>query len=117
MATLTVQPLNYAGGGIEPTFAAVAATGDEMPNDGKTYAEFVNSHVGNAYTITFVTPATLKGLAVTDPPITLAAGVGKRRKAGPFPTSLFNNANGRVAITYSGAQPATDVTVGVFQLP
>lgn len=115
MAILTVQDLAIAG--TTPSMVAVAAGGDEFANDGKTVIEVVNSHVGNSYTLTFTTPATIKGVAIADPTGTVGAGVGTRKLFGPFPTSIFNNANGRVAVGYTGAQPATDLTIAVLRLP
>ena len=108
---LTAQEISLTG--ITPTYAAVAAGGDEFPNDGNTYIEFKNSSGSNAYTITFVTPATLRGVAVENP--TLAVGTSGNKKVGPFPADVFNNSSGRVAMTYSGSAPATDLTVGVFK--
>jgi len=111
MATLSVQTIALAG--ITPTFAAVAAGGDEIPNDGNTYVEIVNSSGANSYTATFATAATIEGVAIADPTVTV--GVSSRKKIGPFPVSIFNNSSGRVALTYSGSAPATDLTIGVFK--
>lgn len=113
MATITPQTIVI--GGLTPAYAAVAAGGDEVTNDGSTYIEFVNSHASNAYTITFTTPATVDGVAVDNPTLSVPAGAGTRRKIGPFNPSLFNNASGRVAVTYSGSAPATDLTIGAFK--
>lgn len=115
MATLAIQ--NATKLGFEPTFAAVAAGGDEFVNDGKTLLEFVNSSGANAYTITVATPATIEGLAVADVAVSMQAGVGERRVVGPFPINAFNDANGKVQITYTGTAPATDLTVAVIRLP
>src|SRR5512139_1264127 len=110
MATLSVQTIALAG--ITPTFAAVAAGGDEFPNDGSTYVEIVNSSGANSYTVTFTTPATVEGVAVENPTVTV--GTSGRKKIGPFKASVFNNSSGRVAVGYTGSAPATDLTIGVF---
>lgn len=116
MATLSVQNISLSG--LAPSFAAVAAGGDEVPNvGGDVYVEIINSHASNAYTVTATTPATLQGVAVSDPSITVAAGAGTRRKFGPFPPAVFNTSDQRVALSYSGSAPATDLTIGAFRLP
>jgi len=111
MATLSVQTIALAG--ITPSFAAVAAGGDEFPNDGSTYVEVVNSSAANTYTLTFTTPATVEGVAIADP--TVAIAISSRKKIGPFPVSVFNNSSGRVAVAYTGTAPATDLTIGIFK--
>lgn len=111
MATLSVQTIALAG--ITPTFAAVAAGGDEIPNDGNTFVEVVNSSGANAYTLTFTTSATVEGVAVADP--TVAVAVSSRKKIGPFHTGVFNNSSSRVAVAYTGSAPATDLKIGVFK--
>ena len=109
----TISPQVIVIGGLAPTFGAVAAGGDEVVNDGQTYIEIVNSHASNSYTVTFTTPATVDGVAVADPTVTVAGQ--SRKKVGPFNPSLFNNANGRVALAYGGTAPATDLTIGAFK--
>lgn len=111
MATLSVQTIALTG--ITPSFAAVAAGGDEFPNDGSTYVEIVNSSGANAYTVTFTSPATVEGVAIADPTVSVA--VSSRKKVGPFPVGVFNNTSGRVAVGYTGSAPATDLTIGVFK--
>jgi len=111
MATLSAQTIVVTG--LAPSFAAVAAGGDEFPNDGNTYVEIINSSGANSYTITFTTPATFEGVAVDNPTVTI--GTSARKKIGPFPIRAFNNANNRVALAYTGSDPATDLTIGVFK--
>ncbi len=111
MATLIVQSVVLAG--ITPSWAAVAAGGDEFPNDGKTEIEIINSSGANSYTVTFTTPATVEGVAVENP--TATVGTSGRKRIGPFPPNVFNNSSGRVAVAYTGSAPATDLTIGVFK--
>lgn len=111
MATIAPQTIGISG--LNPSYAAVAAGGDEVTNDGATYVEIVNSHASNSYVVTFTTPATVDGVAVDNPTVTVPGS--SRRKIGPFNPTLFNNANGRVAVSYSGTQPATDLTIGAFK--
>lgn len=111
MATITPQTIVI--GGLTPAYAAVAAGGDEVTNDGGTYVEIVNSHATNSYVVTATTPAVVDGVAVENPTVTVPA-LG-RKKFGPFNPSLFNNASGRVALSYAGTAPATDLTIGAFK--
>lgn len=116
MAVLTVQNISLSG--LAPTFAAVAAGGDLVPNvGGDVYVEIINSSGSNAYTVTATTPATLQGVAVADPTLSVPATANVRRKWGPFPTDVFNNSDHQVALSYSGSAPATDLTIGVFRVP
>lgn len=109
MATLSV--LTSAVTGTALTYASCAATGDVFPNDGKTLVHFLNT--GTQKTVTFVSPATVGGLATTDPTATVLATTGTCI-AGPFDPVLFNNASGQVAMTYSSE---TALSVAVIKLP
>lgn len=109
MATLTVQDIALAG--LAPTYAAAAGGGDAFANAGKTFFHAKNGG-GGSITLTFTTPATIEGVAIADPTVTIDAGAEKM--VGPFPPSVFNDANGRVAVAYSGV---TSVTVAAFRLP
>jgi hypothetical protein len=65
--------------------------------------------VGSSITVTVATPGEVKGLAVSDATLTIAAG-----KTGSIPLArLFAGTNGRAVITYSAV---TTVTVGAFEL-
>lgn len=109
MAILTVTPL--AGkAGITPTFTAANAGGDSFANDGKTWLE-VNNGGGASITVTIAVPYTVDGSAVTPPTVTIPAG--QRRLIGKFDTTIYNDANGRVAVSYSAV---TTVTVNPFSL-
>lgn len=114
MATaLTVQPIVIAG--ITPTYAVADATGNLFLNDGDTYLEVINSSGANTYTLTFTTPATYGGVAVTE--ITATVGTSVTRKIGPFSPKVYNNSAAQVSVTYSGTPgdvAATDLTVGAF---
>lgn len=108
MAILTVAEIARAG--VANTLTAAAGGGDSFANDGRTYFEILNGG-GGAITVTFVTQQTVDGLAVADLAVSVAAGA--RTKVGPFPPSIYNDANGRVQVTYSGV---TTVTVNPFRL-
>jgi hypothetical protein len=109
MAVLTVgQPVL----GTPVTHAPVSANGggDSFPNDGYTVF-YVKNGGGAPITVTFDSPgftAPSGSLAVdADYQVTVAAGAEKW--IGPFTDKQrFNDANGRVAVAYSGV---TSVTV------
>ncbi len=91
----------------------VAATvgGDAFDNDGATLFAVKNG-AGAPITVTFAFSATLDGVAV-------AAGkqvsvpAGATVVAGPFPKGIYNDANGRVQVTYSAVTTVTVKTVKV----
>jgi len=97
MATLTVEEIVRAG--LEPTFNAAAGGGDEFENSGSEFIHVKNGHSG-AQTVTIATPATVDGLAVADRAVAVPAG--EERVIGPFPRSTYNDAAGKVQLTYSG---------------
>lgn len=113
MATLTAQQIARAG--LAPTYAAVAAGGDEFANpDGNIFAHVKNGS-GGSLTVTIASQATAApGLAVTDLSVTLADGADKM--IGPFPMGTsagFNDADGKVQLTYS---TDTSVTIAILKL-
>jgi hypothetical protein len=107
MATLTVTQISIAG--VVDTPAAVAAGGDVFANSGREWVEIINGD-SNPTTVTFATPATVQGVAIDNPTVTVNAGA--RKKVGSFPPELFNNSSGQVAMTYSNS---TSITVGVYK--
>jgi len=107
--TLGTGVLNYAG--LTPAAqVAAGAGGDEFDNDGRTWVEVTNGGGGSInVTVDQVNPDS-QG-RVLDPVIAVGAAVTKR--FGPFEKTLFDDANGRVKLSYSGV---SSVTVGVFKL-
>jgi len=109
MAVLTVQEISRAG--VSGALTAAAGGGDSFPNDGRTYLD-VNNGSGGAITVTAAVQQTVDGKAVTGNAVSV--GAGARTKIGPFPPGIYNDANGRVQLTYSGV---TSLTVNPFRLP
>lgn len=110
MATLTVVTATLAG--TASTAASAAGGGDVFPNNGKTLVEIVNGG-GSPITPTFAATGVLaNGATIAN--VATAVSNGVTRIFGPFPTDLFNNASGQVAITYSGV---TTVTVRCISMP
>jgi len=112
-----ITPVLVTNQGVAVTPVAVAAGGDKFKNTGKQYCRIRNSSGANAYTVTFATAGTIKGIAIADVAVSVSAGVGQVRDIGPFDEGIFNDSNGDVAVTYSGAAPATDLTIDVIQVP
>ncbi len=118
MATLTLQ--NVARTGVDPAAGEVAAAsgGDEFTNDGGTMLR-VNNGGGGAVAVTITAQTTevkpndqLGKLTVGN--VVVSVGAGLVREIGPFPPGIFNDANGRVQVTYD---QDVSVTVAARRLP
>lgn len=116
MATLTVQDVDLTTG-VQPTFVAAAAGGDEYANDGKTYAHFRNGS-GSAITVTVaaqqtsVDDAQFGRIVPSNRTFTVAAN--SDRVIPYLAAGLYNSTNGRVVMTYSGV---TSLTVAAIRAP
>lgn len=109
MATLTVQQLSLSG--LNPSFAAAAAGGDEFVNSGKIYLHVKNSGAGSITVTVNSQAACSQGF---DHDTAVSVPSGGERLIGPFAKSRFDDANGKVQIAYSGV---TSVTVAAIELP
>jgi hypothetical protein len=113
MAVLAIQDIIRAG--LNPALVAAAAGGDAFPNKGHVFLRVKNAHATVARTVTVVSQlpagAIPPGAAKTD----LAVNVPgtQERWIGPFDPASFNDANGRVVVTYS---TEADLTVGAYAL-
>lgn len=113
MATNTLTPQSITRDGITPSYATLStADTNVVVNDGRLVLHFKKDGAG-ACTVTFVSQATLDGLAVTDPTVSVASGTGDVM-IGPFSRTTFNNTSGQLVFTID---EATGLTVGAFQLP
>ena len=117
MATLTPQKIEELGLTIS-AYTACASGGDDFVNTGVEFVQVQNNHGSAARTVTItattenisdITYGTLKKINVTK---TIAAG--KSMFFGPFKMLAFNNADGKVAITYSDS--AADMKIIVLYL-
>ncbi len=102
MATLTVA--TAARTGIDMVGAACAGGGDAFANTGQEVVQIFNGDSGS-HNVTVVTQATSDGLAVAALTVAVAAGVTKT--IGPFPSGIYNDANGLVQLTYSAVTSMT----------
>ncbi len=82
------------------TGKTAASTGNNyyIPNNGKL---ILICAAGTSATVTVETPNTSDGLAVAD--LTVALGNTNVRAIGPFPTGIYNDAQGRIKVTVSAA--------------
>ena len=116
MATLTVATAAEAG--VATADASATSDGDEFVNTGREVLIAVNSHGSdNDINITI----TAQNTSFEDPVLgtltkanqVVACNEGVTKIIGPFPTAAFNDANGKVQITYSAV---TSLKVGVVQI-
>jgi len=109
MATLTPQVIALTG--ITPTLVAAAAGGDEFVNSGREFIHIKNG--GSEITVTVNSQTACNQGSDHDVAVTVPATTGEKF-IGPFPKARFNDAAGKVQITYSGV---TSVTIGIVRLP
>lgn len=116
MAVLTVTDILLSG--VAFTLTAAGAGGDSFVNDSSERTFFaVTNGGGGSINVTIAK----QGSSVPVPgygalPLAdevIAVGAGVTRIIGPFPAAKFNDANGRVNVSYSGV---SSVTVNPFRL-
>ena len=88
--------VNRAGSVLGPGVAADVTNGNNFSNDGNTYLMCVGGAA--AKTITFVTSATVDGLAVSD--LTATVGINEVKVFGPFPVGIYGET---VQVTHEAA--------------
>lgn len=91
------------------SLATASALSDKFANNGKQYLLVKNGDTG-AHVLTFSSAATVDGLAIADPTVTLAAG--ETRLIGPFKPSVFNDSDGYITVA---SDVITSQTVLVLQ--
>lgn len=115
MAIQTVQDSSLVA--VTPVPVAGSSGGDSFANNGAVMLELINGS-GGSLTITAddvgtpTPPGTLVSTFNPDTQAVVAAGA--RKLWGPFPPYRFNDANGRVNLTYS-ANPPTGLTIGYYR--
>lgn len=104
------------GSNTTPTLAAASGGGDAFVNDGRTFLMVTNGGGGSINVTLVVQRANVKvpgaGTVVFTSIVTAVPNGTTRFIA--VPTGPYNDANGRVQVTYSGV---TSVTVGAFRVP
>ena len=114
-AELTVQVMDRHTP-IEATFTqSVLADGHMFLNDGRTFLYIKTVAVGQPHLITIQMPTSsdIDGLVVDD--ITFDLPDDKEHVMGPFPPKIYNQANGRVYITWERAEATC--TAAVVRMP
>lgn len=109
MAALTVQQIALTG--LDAAVAAAAgAAGDTFINNGRTFIKVTDTGT-TAPVVTIASRVTCSRGSTHNVAVTVASGT--ERFIGPFPMDRFNDADGKVSVTYSAV---TDVTVEVFTI-
>lgn len=112
MAALAVATAIRGVGNVLDGVAA-GAGGDTFINSGQEIFVVKNGS-GAGITVTFATPTTIDGLAVSNLDVSVGAGV--TRSIGPFPSGWYNDTaqpGGIVSVSYSAV---TTVTVAVLKV-
>jgi len=108
MANLTAITPTTAGAVVTGATAVPVTTaaggGDSFDNDGRTVF-IVKNASGGSITVTFNSLVQSNYGTDVDPVLTVAAGA--TLIAGPFDPVRYNDANGRVGVTYSGVTSLT----------
>lgn len=113
MAIVTLTPTEMKRAGVLPGLAAANVDGYAIPNNGKVWLHVKNSHT-SSWVVTITSAARpISGLALTDVTVTVVNG-GVEQLIGPFPPDIFNDAAGRINVTFSGI---TALTFAAFRLP
>lgn len=109
-SALTVQDITLSG--LAPSYVAADATGNYFTNQtGRTFLHVKNG--GTAAIDVTVDSQQLCSFGF-DHNNVVSVPAGGERMIGPFTTTRWNDANGRVNVSYSGV---TSVTIAVLQIP
>lgn len=109
MATLAPQSIVLTG--LNPSYAAASAGGDEFVNDGKKFLHVKNGGAGAINVTAVCQTACNYGTGSPTHDDVVAVPAAGERIIGPFPPGRFNDGNGKVQITYSGV---TSLTVALL---
>jgi hypothetical protein len=109
MANLNVQKIELSG--LNPSYVAAAAGGDEFVNSGRAFIHVKN---GGASSIDVTVDSQTPCSQGYDHDAVVAVPASEERMIGPFPKDRFNDASEKVQITYSDV---TSVTVAAIEVP
>ena len=117
MATLTPQKIEETGLTIS-AYTACASGGDDFVNTGVEFIQVQNNHASATRTVTIaVTTAQIDDATygiLKKVNVTKIIPATQSMFFGPFKMLAFNNANGKIAITYSDS--AADMKIIVIYL-
>jgi hypothetical protein len=109
--TLTVVDARRSSNGQNVTDNDTTVSSSDtyyFANNGKVIVVITNAAGSNTFTV--VTQNTVDALAITDLTATITAS--KTFVVGPFPPSIYNDAQGRVQCTFSAAADVMPVRIG-----
>lgn len=107
MADIAVQ--QFATVGLDPAFTAAGAGGDTYTNAGDTYLFVTN---GGGAPINVTLNAQTQCNQGFDHDTIVAVAAAETKQIGPLAAGRYNDASGKVNVTYSGV---TSVTVAVVR--
>ncbi len=103
---LTVQQIVRSGNGLTPSYASADVAGNTVPgNDGRIFLHFKNTNAATR-TVTIDIPVLVAGQAVTDLAAIIPLTTGDKM-VGPFPPSVFNQADDSLSLTYDAVPGLT----------
>ncbi|UKJ74479.1 hypothetical protein [Azospirillum brasilense] len=112
MAQISAQTTSEAGAAL--TYSSASGGGDSFTNTGKELLHVKNGG-GSSVTVTLksrnTTPVVDGYGSVSKPDVAITIPAGADRIAGPFPLKAFNDANGRLSMTFSST---TSVSAAVI---
>lgn len=111
MADLVVKKVVLAGlNPMDPVYVACTVGGDAVLNSGSTFLHVINGHSG-AWVVTVNSIAACNQGFDHDAAVSVPAG--EERMIGPFDRGRFNDAGGKLAITYDGVTALTIAAIEV----
>jgi hypothetical protein len=110
MATLTKQVVVLTG--IEPSYQAAAAAGDEVVNSGRIFIHVKNGNVSTARQVTIDSQAVCSQGYDHDAIVSVPAS--SEKMIGPFPKDRFNDSGGKIQISYDNE---ADLTIAAIEVP
>jgi len=114
VARVEITPTLVTRDGVaDPVAVLGTADGNSFANTGIAYVRAENLNLSSTRTITFILPQVIDGETVNPRSETIPAA--STRTFGPFPTDLYNQADGTVWVDEDAAAPA-DISLQVYTL-
>lgn len=111
MARTALSTQQIARSGLNPAYTAANADGHSIENRNKNVFMHVKNGGASPISVTFITPATVAGLAIAD--LVVSVPNAEERIIGPFSANPFNQADSTVHVDFSAV---VSVTVAAFKL-
>lgn len=112
MARTALTPQAITSAGLEATYTAANADGNKFSNTDRTLFHVKNASVGDV-TLTFNTPGTVDGLAVTERTVVCSAGEERFWRGQP---SIYNQPTTDAGMVYVDYSAVVTVTVAVLTI-